>query len=345
MRPRRRVLVVDDSPVVRDVLCEALATTEDLETVGQAADGLKAIEMVRALRPDVVTMDVVMPLMSGLEAARRIAAESPTPIVMVADAGDDVARLAFEALTSGAVDVFPKPHTGFDRETARRFVAMVREACNTRRPAPAPRLERRSTGVPTAPRAPRIVGIVGSTGAPGLLPSLLGALPRETPWPVVIVQHTVPGLVSALAAWVARSCAMRVRVGARGHRLVPGEIVFAPDGHHTVVSRLGFLDLEDSPPVGSHRPAGNVLLRSLARSYGADALGVVLSGMGADGAEGLAEIAGAGGSCVVQDPRSAVVDAMPTHALRHTPTALTVDGARLGGLLATLARSREGGQP
>ncbi len=336
-----RVLVVDDSPFFREVLRDVLRAYPDIEVVGEAANGLQAQAQALALRPDVITMDVVMPMVGGLDAIKQVMAQSPTPIVVLASPGNDPERLALDAIAAGALDVFEKPVAGFSRERADEFAQLLRAAARTRARF-GPELSRASSArvrarVRVGPC--RCVGLVASTGGPRVLREVLAALPASFPVPIALVQHTVPGFAVALASWLDDATALRVRVARHGERLRPGEVVVAPDLAHLQIGPEGQARLVGSPPIAGHRPSGNVLLRSLAETYRAAALGVVLTGMGRDGADGLFEIDRAGGVTVVQDPDTAAIDGMPRAARARAEGAVELPPGELARFLRQRAEA------
>ena len=194
--------------------------------------------------------------------------------------------------------------------------------------------------VPTIPSQVAIVGIVGSTGAPRVLLDLLRALPTDLPVPIVVVQHTERGYVEALSSWLSGGTSLPVRLGREGHVLVPGEIVLAPDDTHMEVHTGGVVSLHTGGPVDGFRPSATVLLTSLAATFGRHALGLVLSGMGSDGAEGLEAIHGSGGCTLVEDPCTAAVPGMPERALARVPSAHIERAPRLSSLIVDLVGSR-----
>jgi two-component system chemotaxis response regulator CheB len=362
-----RVLVVDDSPLIRAVLREAFERTSDIEVVAEAGDGRRAIDEVLRVRPDIVTMDVLMPSMDGLAATQTIMQVQPTPIVIIARDGGDGRALAIEALGRGALAVFPKPSTGFDQaaarelaETIRRLVreATLRSGKSVDKRAPPRRAEASAEDASAESRAPSfprtevksgvraassgalaIVGMVGSTGAPRILRDTLGGLPATFPLPVVVVQHTERGYAQSLCSWLGETSPMPVRLGREGHVLLPGEVVVAPDDVHMEVHTGGMVALQSGLPVDGFRPSATVLLSSLAASFGQRALGVVLSGMGNDGAAGLRALVASGGCAVVEDTRTAAVPGMPRRALEECPTAIVQPGAGLAALLLQLVES------
>ena len=338
-----RVLLVDDSPLARELLRAVLSRFDDIEIAGEAGDGIRARTLVSQLKPDVVTMDVLMPMMGGLETIERIMAENPTPIVVVANTHSASSRLAIEALEKGALEVFPKPRSGFTDEQSRQLAHAIRRAARVSlaRGGPARSGARAGAPVPVArPRLARVevVGIVGSTGAPHVLQTMIAGLPADYPCAVAIVQHTAFGFTEALASWLDSRAPVRVAVAADGGRLRAGEAVLAPDDRHLEIDAGGRLRLRGGPPVDGHRPSGTALLVSLAQAYGPRAAGIVLSGMGRDGADGLAAIEAAGGIAAVENPELAVVGGMPKQALSATRAGISATGPALGALLAQLGR-------
>lgn len=340
---RVRVLIVDDSPLVRGMLHEALAEQPEIQVVGEAGDGLAALRMIKELRPDVVTMDVLMPIMGGPETIRRVMAECPTPIVVFAAAQSDQ-TLAFESLESGAAEVFAKPYTGLDSVTVANLTLALRRAAVARvgrrpvEPAAPPRARaplsqnrRSSIGV---------LGIVGSTGAPQVLQAILSALPADFPWPIAIVQHTLRGFTDSLATWLSGYTPLKVQVARNGGELRRGLVLVAPDDGHLEIHPEGRVFINQGPAVDGHRPSATVLLRSLAASYGARAAGLVLTGMGRDGAEGAAAIDAGKGLVIVEEPATAMLPSMPGEALGRVPKAMREEARRLGLLLLDLAGVR-----
>lgn len=335
-----RVLIVDDSPFVREVLREGLSRYPDIAIVGEASDGKRAEKMVMELKPDVVTMDVVMPMVGGMEAIKSIMARCPTPIVVVSDAQNDHRYLSLEAMEAGALETFAKPRTGFDEAAADRLADLLRAAAKTRvsarvRSPEPPSLPRRAA----RQRARRIdmIGIVASTGGPQTLRrilqdlSALGATAHMPP--IAIVQHTALGFAGSLAAWLDRYTNLRVCLAEEGMRVEPGMIVIAPDDRHLEILPGNLVHVSQAPKLGGHRPSGTLLFRSLAHTHGPGAAAVVLTGMGNDGAEGAQAIEEQGGQVFIEDPGTAIIDGMPRAALRATHAAIVVPAAELIGML------------
>ena len=338
-----RVLIVDDSPIVRGILRDTLLDRDEFEIVGEAADGLQATQLVRRLRPDVVTMDILMPMMGGMEAIEAIMATDPVPIVVVADAHGRGHDLALDALGRGAVDVFWKPESGFDDTERRGLAAMLRRASCARVVSGASK--KRLSGsrqnasglLRLASAEVRFIGVVGSTGAPHVLRAALNELPGDFPIPIAIVQHTGSSFVSEMAAWLDSNCALDVALARSGEIVAGGRVVVAPSGTHLVISRGGRVGLTHDPPVDGHCPSGTVLLRSLAETFEAQSAGIVLTGMGSDGARGLKAIEVAGGVPLVEDPGTAVVGGMPREAVSHTMRPIVFVSTDLGSVIQRLA--------
>jgi two-component system chemotaxis response regulator CheB len=320
---RLRVLVVDDSSVQRQVLSGLLTQDPGIEVIGWASTGAEAIRAVAQLRPDVVTLDDRMPMMSGLEAARQIMRDTPTPIVMISAAsGDDARRLADEALAVGVLAVQGKralssaePRAVAELVRLIKSMAEVRVVRRRRDPQSA-------VGLPVVPAngmhgtaTPEIVAIGASTGGPQTVREILSLFPETFKLPIVLVQHTTAGTANTLVEWLAGAARAPVRVAEDGQVIEGPGVYVAPTGRHLIVRgrRLG---LEQGPPVSLHCPSATVLFRSVAAAYGPRAVGVLLTGMGDDGALGLAEMKAAGGLTIAQDESSSIVFGMPAEAIQ-----------------------------
>jgi two-component system, chemotaxis family, protein-glutamate methylesterase/glutaminase len=334
---RIRVLVVDDSSLVRELLRTALVQAGDIEVVGEAGDGITAVRMASELRPDVVTLDLLMPLMDGYETAENILRTCSPGILVVSQEKKDANRLLDNLSARAAVELYLKPSTGLDGDGVALLVGAIRRlACEAASRLALPSMPVRHVVAAESARI-SIIGIAGSTGAPRVLRDLLAGLPSDFPVPVVLVQHTERGFSETLVAWLGSVASLPVRLGTAGHVLLPGEIVVSPDDLHMEVHTGGIVHLHSGEPVDGFRPSGSILLASLARSFGAHAAGLVLSGMGNDGAEGLAAIDASGGLAMVEDPETAAVPGMPSRALGRAPGALVERASRLAWLLIELA--------
>jgi len=298
----------------------------ELQVVGEASNGEQALALVKRLQPQVVTMDIRMPKMDGLEAIREIMAEQPVPIVVVTSVDlDQETDLAAQARRLGAVAVLRRP-TGIATADYEKFATRLIEQVkllSTLKVIHRSRSARTTTGEPcqepppaSAPaRKIEIVAIGASTGGPAALHQILSQLPADFPAPIVIVQHISFGFVEGLASWLDDACPLHVKVAQQGERLHAGNVYLAPDNHHMLVDRFNQISLAATEPVGGHRPAVTVLFQSVAQAYGAAALAVILTGMGADGAVGMQALRHAGAMTLAQDQASCVVFGMPKEAI------------------------------
>jgi two-component system chemotaxis response regulator CheB len=328
MTPERsiRVLVVDDSAFARKVLRESLSLSPDIEVVGTARDGLEALEKIAELRPDVVTLDLVMPNLDGLGVLRALALthqEKEGPRVIVVSISDSESALGVEALQTGAIDLVHKPTAlATDRlyELAAELGAKVRAAARSKNPWPASALaklesrDRRPSRPGSAAVTTRLVVIGTSTGGPQALTRLLAALPGDFPCAVAVALHIPAGYTDALARRLDESCAVSVFEAYEGAELKPGSVAIARGGVHLrVTERDGeiFARVDPNPLTAPHSPSVDELFRSAAAAVGSAVLGVVLTGMGSDGLEGARAIRGAGGRILTESEGSCVVFGMP----------------------------------
>jgi two-component system chemotaxis response regulator CheB len=335
-----KVMVVDDSAVVRQVVAALLGAAPGIQVIAAVADPLLAIERLKVQWPDVIVLDVEMPRMDGITFLRKIMGERPTPVVICSTLTDKGAKTTMEALAAGAVAIVTKPKLGlkqFLTESGDELVATVRAAAraNVRRLAPAARAGTTPL-VPTAKNtadvilaaAPtramsqtteRIVAIGTSTGGTQALEEVLTALPRVCPG-IVIVQHMPEKFTAAFAARLDGLCELDVREAQHNDRVLPGRALIAPGGRHMLLKRSGaqyFVEVVDGPLVNRHRPSVDVMFRSAAKSAGVNALGIIMTGMGDDGAAGLLEMRTTGARTVAQDEESCVVFGMPKEAIKR----------------------------
>jgi two-component system, chemotaxis family, protein-glutamate methylesterase/glutaminase len=327
-----RVLLVDDSASVRAVLRRFFAKTADLQVVGEAEDGAQAVEAVLAVEPHVVVMDLQMPVMDGYDAIERIMALRPTPIVVLSSrANRNQMQTAFEAMRRGALEVLPKPedtpswqHLAESLPGTVRAVAQARAQPLARRPPPAgpARAAARAVADPIAHRVPlRYVAIGASTGGPAVIRELLLEIPAEAPVSLLIVQHIAAGFEVGFADWLNKEFPHDVRLAKDGERPRPGAVRLAPGGAHLLLEADGALRLDAGTPARrGHRPSVDELFLSCAQSCPRQVAGVILTGMGADGAEGLLALRRAGGLTLAQDEASSVVFGMPRVALERGAT-------------------------
>ncbi|HEV8307636.1 MAG TPA: chemotaxis-specific protein-glutamate methyltransferase CheB [Methylomirabilota bacterium] len=340
---RIRVLVVEDSRFMGSVIRQILASDPQIEVVGMAADGVEAVRAVAALAPTVVTMDVNMPHADGLVAVERIMAERPTPILMLSAYTRDGAAATIRALELGAVDFVTKPTGSVGREieelreTLIRKVKMAARVCPVRNAAPtvgavgsAEGAGRAGTPVRPSPSAAvACVVVAASTGGPSALLSVIPALPRELPASVLIVQHMPAPYTTQLARELSARSAVEVKEADAGEMLTPGVVYLAPGSRDLVVGPLGIVTLRPAPQNGGGCPSANLAMASVARFAGPLAVGLVLTGMGEDGAEGAAAIRRAGGRVIAQDEGSALIYGMPRAAVESGCVDAVVPLARI----------------
>ncbi len=328
--PRIQVLVVDDSAVVRQVMQAVLSQESDME-VTVAADPIIALHKMKQVRPHVIILDLEMPQMDGLTFLRKVMAEDPIPTLICSSVAGRGTVAAIRALEEGAIGIVTKPKLGvgnFLHESAVMLIDTVRSAASARmrrRNGLAMRAAERNpsaskTGIKNAAsNEERIVVIGASTGGTEALAHILGALPEVSPG-IVIVQHMPEQFTAAFAKWLDTNCAMHVKEAADGDRVKAGCAFVAPGNRHSTIRRTnGHLTIQvnDGPLVSRHRPSVNALFRSVAQAAGNSALGVILTGMGDDGADGLLEMRGAGAFTIAQDEASCVVFGMPKEAIRR----------------------------
>ncbi|HEX9082325.1 MAG TPA: chemotaxis response regulator protein-glutamate methylesterase [Holophagaceae bacterium] len=315
---RKRVLIVDDSALIRQVLRVILERHPGLEVVGTASDPFDAREKIKALNPDVLTLDVEMPRMDGLTFLGKLQKAHPMPVVMVSSLTSKGTATALDALAMGAVDVIGKPESdavqgleAMGSDIAESVYAAAQAAVH--RPSPPPSESVRPPRPARLPSGRQLVAIGSSTGGTEALREIFQALPSGLP-PIAVVQHMLPGFTEAFAARLDRICPPSIRVAVEGEPLLTGAVYLAPSGRHLSVERRpGGLTarLTDGPPVSRHRPSANVLFESVAEACQAKALGIILTGMGDDGAEGLLKMRQSGAHTLGQDQTSCVVYGMP----------------------------------
>jgi len=319
-----RVLVVDDSPVVAELLAGIVDADDELEVAGRARNGRDAVELCRRLAPDVVTMDIRMPVMDGFEATEIIMVECPTPILVVsASLGEGDLDICFNAIRAGAMDVVEKPRGCFSREYVAaaddilrriKIISRIKPIRRHRRFQSEVRRQRQASVQFPEEAATRIVALAASTGGPAALAQVLGRLPSDFPWPILVVQHIAPGFLDGFVRWLDGQMGLGVRTGSPGERPVRGSVYFPSEGCHLGVDGGGRLVLDPSAPVEGHRPSATYLFRSIAKAYGPRAVGIILTGMGQDGAMGLLEIKEAGGVTLAQDESTSLIYGMPRAA-------------------------------
>lgn len=335
---RIKVLLIDDSAVMRQVLQQVLSAEPTIEVIGAAADPIFAMERMKVQWPDVIVLDVEMPRMDGVTFLRKVMQERPTPVIICSTLTEAGTQTTLDALAAGAVTVIAKPKVGlkqFLTDSTRDLVSAIRMAAQAKvrrlsgsgaEAKPPPVVIKHSADVILPPAGDRalsrttehVVAIGTSTGGTQALQQLLTALPAVCP-AIVIVQHMPPQFTAAFAERLNRLCRITVKEAQNNDRVVPGCAFIAPGGKHMLLQRSGaqyHVELRDGPPVSRHCPSVDVLFRSAARSAGPNALGIIMTGMGDDGAHGLKEMRDAGAKTIAQDEASCVVFGMPKEAIR-----------------------------
>jgi two-component system chemotaxis response regulator CheB len=333
MSPSKKicVLIVDDSALVRRTLSDVLSSDPELEVIGAAADPFVAAERIQEQVPDVITLDIEMPRMDGLTFLQKIMAQHPIPVVICSSLAEEGAQSTLKALEYGAVDIITKPRLGsrqFLEESRAMLCQTVKAAASARiRPHCVHVVEPKLTADSVLSRATgamvetteKVVAIGASTGGTEALKVLLEALPPDAPG-VVIVQHMPELFTRAFAQRLDSLCEISVKEAEPNDTVLRGRALIAPGNHHMLLKRSGaryYVDIKDGPLVSRHRPSVDVLFRSAARYAGPNAVGVIMTGMGDDGANGMREMKEAGAMTIAQDEESCVVFGMPNEAIKR----------------------------
>ncbi|NTV69781.1 MAG: chemotaxis response regulator protein-glutamate methylesterase [Azonexaceae bacterium] len=328
-------MIVDDSALVRQVVSQALTSDPGIEVIATASDPLFALHKMKALWPDVLVIDIEMPRMDGITFLKKIMAEHPTPVVVCSSLAENGAQATFEALAAGAVSIITKPKVGlksFLEDASNDIIHAVRSAAKANmralQAAPLPLLERPKLSADAMLSAAthralerttdQVVAIGTSTGGTQALEAVLTKLPATT-LGIVIVQHMPEKFTGMFAERLNDLCQIEVREAKHGDRVIPGLALIAPGGRHMMLKRNGaqyVVDVADGPLVNRHKPSVDVLFRSVAKFAGANALGIIMTGMGDDGARGMKEMHAAGAKTIAQDEASCVVFGMPKEAIK-----------------------------
>ncbi len=320
-----RVLIVEDQSTVQQLLIHILSSDPHIRVVAVAKNGEEAIEAVSENRPDVITMDIHMPKLGGIEATRAIMSTHPTPIVIVSGSLNTEERdVAFDAIQAGAISVMERPkgigHSQFEKTAAEliQTVKLISEIKVVRRwgadwmnSAKSP-----SPAINGHPRDIKIVAIGASTGGPPVLKTILSALPSDFPVPILVVQHMLGGFVEGFCEWLSKTCQLDVHIAKNGERLRPGHVYLAPDGYHLGVDSTGFICLKQNPQKEGICPSVSFLFRSVSAIFRQNSVGILLTGMGKDGAEELKEMKEKGAVTIVQNQDTSAVFGMPGEAIK-----------------------------
>lgn len=347
-----RVLIVEDSQVARDFLSFILESDSGIEIVGTATNGVEALEVVPVKRPDLITMDINMPRMNGLEATRRIMETYPTPIIIVSGSNDSAElTTTFSAVEAGALAVVPRPvgvaHPDFQSQ-ANELVRLVKAMAEVKvvrrhkrfRDQPSTGAEQAEPSVAIRAEMSEIgvVAVGASTGGPMALRELLAALPSDFSIPIVIVQHMAKGFIEGFSDWLGKATGRKITVPGHLSRMEPGGTYVAPDDKHLSITKGARFFLSDEPPVNGLRPSVTVLFRSVADAYGSSSIGILLTGMGQDGAIGLKQMKDCGAITFAQDEASSVVYGMPGEAKKLGAAGYILSPQEIASALAQRAR-------
>jgi two-component system, chemotaxis family, protein-glutamate methylesterase/glutaminase len=326
MKERVRVLVVDDSALMRKLIPMILERDPDIEVVGTAMDGTFALRKIAELQPDVVTLDLEMPRMDGLETLRTIMRGAPLPVIVFSTHSKEGAYSTFKALALGAIDFVAKPQdaaAGNLEPVALQLAEKIKVASRARGTRSIPRASV-ETAMPAKKRgraavpANRVIAIGISTGGPNALQYLLTQIPPDFPATFVIVQHMPEGFTDMFARRLDECCAIDVQEAKSGDLLLAGRALICPGNRHIMVRRMPrgeMVVLSDTAPINGHRPSADVLFHSVAQEFGSTAVGIIMTGMGEDGAEGIGAIKAAGGMTIAQSEETCVVSGMPRAAM------------------------------
>jgi two-component system chemotaxis response regulator CheB len=346
MSERIRVLVVDDSALMRKLIPAMLARDPSIEVVGTAMDGAFALKKIEELHPDVVTLDLEMPRMDGMETLRLIMRRTPLPVILFSTHSKEGAYATFKALALGAIDFVAKPKDAAAgridviAEQLIEKIKVAKRAGGVKLPPPvlvdSPRAQKKESRATLPPN--RIIAIGISTGGPNALQFLLSQIPADFPATIVIVQHMPEGFTEMFARRLDECCPIDVQEARSGDLLVAGRALICPGNRHMMVRRMPRGDmavLSDGLPVNGHRPSADVLFHSVAQEFGLTAVGLIMTGMGEDGAEGLGAIRAAGGMTLAQSEDTCVVGGMPHAAIQkgHVIKVVSLDG--LGAYLVS----------
>ena len=355
MKERVRVLVVDDSALMRKLIPIVLERDPEIEVVGTAMDGAFAIRKIAELHPDVVTLDLEMPRMDGIETLRMIMRSAPLPVIVFSTHSKEGAYSTFKALALGAIDFVAKPRdaaAGHLDPIACQLIEKIKVAKRVGGPSKLPRLAelephpaKRKSCMVLAPN--RVIAIGISTGGPNALQFLLSQIPADFPATFVVVQHMPEGFTDMFARRLDECCALDVQEAKSGDLLIAGRALICPGNRHIMVRRMPrgeLIVLSDGPPINGHRPSVDVLFHSVAREFGLTAVGVIMTGMGDDGAEGLGAIKAAGGMTIAQSEDTCVVSGMPRAAILKGYAMKVVPLDHLGSFLVNQYGNHSGSE-
>ncbi|MEB3160594.1 MAG: chemotaxis-specific protein-glutamate methyltransferase CheB [Synechocystis sp.] len=354
-----KVLLVEDSPIARSILQRMIDSDPDMKVVGTARTGQDAMELLPKLKPNIICTDLYMPRMDGLELTQQVMAKQPTPILVIsAGVGAEDKKNVFSLLEAGAVDVFPKPGAGQieDYEAQKdillqkiRVLAGVKVFTKKYRGLQLPGKKTETLTMPPAgnrvpPRLGKpieLVAIGASTGGPQAFQAVLESIPPTFPVPILCVQHISQGFLDGFIRWLDQSCAISIQIAKTGEKPQAGKVYFPPDRQHLRIDSQGRFICLEGPLVDSHCPSVTVLFQSVAKKYGPASIGILLTGMGRDGASGLLELKQKGGYTIAQDEASSIVFGMPQEAIKLGAAKVVLPLTEIAGhLKGVIAKSQ-----
>jgi two-component system chemotaxis response regulator CheB len=338
-----KVLVVDDSAFMRKFIGDIIQSDSEMELVGTARNGEDALRKIAIYKPDVITLDVEMPGLNGLDTLKRIMEQSPLPVIMVSSLTQRDSKITIEALAAGAIDFITKPSLvkGESAEEIRRLLPLkIKAAAGARLGAYKKPLcfEEKLKKTASGRLARKVVAIGASTGGPRALEEVLKGFPADLPAAVLITQHMPAGFTTSLSKRLDRISPLRVEEAANGESILESKAYVAPGGVHLLVARDGTTLLSNSAPVNYVRPSADLMMETAAEVFGPSVVGVILTGMGRDGAEGMARIKEKGGKTVVQDPSTAVIPSMPQAVIKKGSADKIVSLERVAAVVTGLLK-------
>lgn len=348
-----RVLIVEDSSVFQTVLKNILSSSPEIEVAGIANNGVEGLALIPKLQPDVICTDFYMPKMGGLEFTQQVMTQYPRPILVISVSVQPEQRhRIFELLEAGAVDIFPKPRSGLNSDVQLNQkmlinkikilagVKVFRKRASRPNAQSNPLPDKSQPLVTNSASGIKIVAIGTSTGGPQALQTIFEGLPANFPVPIVCVQHISHGFLDGLIQWLSATCPLSLTIATNGTTPQPGTIYFPTEGKHLELDSQRQFVYSDAPPVGGHRPAVNVTFKSVAGIYGREAIAVLLTGMGKDGAEGMQMIRQAGGFTIAQDQATSVIFGMPKEAIEMGAVKQILPIQKIAPFLCNLTTSK-----
>lgn len=337
-----KVLIVDDSPTIRHLLKAILAYDPEIKVVGEAKDGIEAIDKCSVLNPHVILTDIRMPRMDGFELIKTIMSEMPRPILVLTSTISDMELgISYKALEAGAIMVMGKPHgLPEEDEEADELTFLIKTVANIkvfkRKFKKDHERDQKIISLPEVKSFDtEIIAIGASTGGPQALYEIFSELPSDFPLPIVVVQHITRGFVDGFVKWLKNGAALKIKKAQHGESLLPGTVYIAPDGHHLLIDS-GHIKFSSQGEVDGHKPSITIFFESVAKTYGSKAIGILLTGMGSDGAKGLKAIKDAGGYTIAQDKDTSIVFGMPKTAISIGAVSEVLPLHRISGRLIEL---------